>query len=143
MEKSHRNEEAKESLVELEKIAHMDARDDFKSWIHDAAPFPLIMENSLLKYRNGSEALRLRQNISISIRAAGYLEEIILMAKKAPKMTAKKGDHDIEMEAMGETPTVEKSKLASLNDNDWILIRREEAQQGDFFGKEWSILQPL
>ncbi|KAG0139881.1 hypothetical protein CROQUDRAFT_54099, partial [Cronartium quercuum f. sp. fusiforme G11] len=126
----------------LETIAQHDAREDFANWFDNGMPYQVIMANSWKKHTQGSAALHLRNTIVIYSRAAGYLKEIISMANREPgAMISKSATQDIEMEAMGSAPSAAHIQAVDLEDEDWIVLRKEEAQQGDYHGLQWSILQ--
>ncbi|KAI7961036.1 hypothetical protein MJO28_001525 [Puccinia striiformis f. sp. tritici] len=125
--------------IKLQEIAQRDARVDFYNWRKDGLPFSMMTKNSLHKHQHGPEVVQQRQTIMTMARASGYLKEIIFVGLHGIPQTETVGG--MEMGGMGAAPTVGNLKNVTLEDNDWILIREEEAQKGHFAGHQWSIVE--
>ncbi|POW19488.1 hypothetical protein PSHT_04650 [Puccinia striiformis] len=108
-------------------------------WLGNGLPFSMMTKNSLHKHQHGPEVVQQRQTIMTMARASGYLKEIIFVGLHGIPQTETVGG--MEMGGMGAAPTVGNLKNVTLEDNDWILIREEEAQKGHFAGHQWSIVE--
>ncbi|PLW11622.1 hypothetical protein PCASD_25236 [Puccinia coronata f. sp. avenae] len=103
-ELSQRRREVQNTCLALEERAQRDARDDFHKWFSTGLMFREISDRSWDNHTYGFELWRLRTKLAVYSRAAGYLQEIILMATR--KRDRKSGvSLELELEAMGCAPS--------------------------------------
>ncbi|PLW46642.1 hypothetical protein PCANC_14367 [Puccinia coronata f. sp. avenae] len=136
-EHTRRQNEVRQACSALEKNAQEDAREDFHQWLNMASPFQPIVDTSWMKHTSSPKLLELRESVAIYSRAAGYLSKIINLAHNRPHKNA---PDEVQLEAMGSTPSDNPILLAILEDEEWIVIQKQEAQQGDYYGSQWSTL---
>ncbi|POW21018.1 hypothetical protein PSHT_02892 [Puccinia striiformis] len=50
---------------------------------------------------------------------------------------------EMEMEAMGSVPNAKAFQCNTLEDDGWTIVRKEEAQKGEYLGSQWSMVEHL
>ncbi|WAQ89875.1 hypothetical protein PtA15_11A567 [Puccinia triticina] len=144
-EQIHRFNLAHTAFLALISTAQNDAQEDFNNWFQKGSTFESIEQASWKKHSDGPEILKLRKAIKAYARAAGYLTKIISMSNqptmKATEAIEMEENEAIEMEAMGSAPSAKTMECAKLEDEEWIIIRQEEAQKGGYYGLQWSTVK--
>ncbi|KAH9453233.1 hypothetical protein Pst134EA_024117 [Puccinia striiformis f. sp. tritici] len=129
------------AFLGLESTAQKHALEDITDWFENGFTFEIVKSNSWKKHTTDPDLLSLRDAIAIYCRATGFLGALILMAKQPAKMTD--ATQEMEMEAMGSVPNAKAFQCNTLEDDGWTIVRKEEAQKGEYLGSQWSMVKHL
>ncbi|KAI7944904.1 hypothetical protein MJO28_010599 [Puccinia striiformis f. sp. tritici] len=140
-DRTHRRNKAFAAFLGLESTAQKHALEDITNWFENGFTFEIVKSNSWKKHTTDPDLLSLRDAIAIYCRATGFLGALILMAKQPAKMTD--ATQEMEMEAMGSVPNAKAFQCNTLKDDGWTIVRKEEAQKGEYLGSQWSMVEHL
>ncbi|KAI9617814.1 hypothetical protein H4Q26_012678 [Puccinia striiformis f. sp. tritici PST-130] len=138
-EYSYRMNRFRDATNHFLEVCFEHAKEDQKAWIVNGRTFAEVEEASLRKHEKNT--IELLKEISTYGRSASYLRAIINMKVELP--LAQDHGEVFELEAMDSSPGVKNLKNLELPENDWVVVRPEEARQGDYQGHQWTTTEEL
>lgn len=133
----HRVGQLEAAVDQLLSNALSQSQKDFTDWFKEGLPFTVIEQRSYAEHYQSPETNRILRAIATHGRAAAYLKGIIEMGTTMTLPIVDKSGEGMELQGMGAWSGNKFFKSLELEEDDWVMIRKEEAATND--NTQWTV----